>query len=162
MYRRGRSRGSPKFEASESSETAPNLPALDGTLLEVKIAEGMAPAAAMEHYKSRLYLLVRKLRDYKRSNPKLTRYDNDWWFPIVSKDSQFTSHFSGSSKKNRDEKVLSPDFASNLELTIQDFDILKNASNGRWKKAKQLGFPICIRKDQAIDWILLDEHEEEK
>jgi len=32
----------------------------------------------------------------------------------------------------------------------------------RWKKAKQLGFPICIRKDQAIHWILLDEHKEEK
>jgi len=136
MPRRGRSGGNPKFEASESSEITPDLLALNEKLLKVKIAEDMAPEEAMEHFKSRLYPLVEKLRDYKRSNPKLTRYDNDWWFPIVSKDSQFTSHFSGSTKKNRDEKVHSPDFASNLELTIQDFDILKNASNGRWKKVK--------------------------
>jgi len=58
----------------------------------------MAPEKAMEHFKSRLYPLVEKLRDFKRLNPKLTRYENDWWFPIVSKDSQFTSQYISGTK----------------------------------------------------------------
>jgi len=47
------------FEASESSEITPDLLALDDEkLLKVKIAEGMAPEEAMEHFKSRLYPLA--------------------------------------------------------------------------------------------------------
>jgi len=58
MPRRGRSGGDPKFEASESSEITSDLLALDEKLLKVKIAEGMAPEEAMEHFKSRLYPLA--------------------------------------------------------------------------------------------------------
>jgi len=58
---------------------------------------------------------------------KYDRVKTDWWFPIISKDDEFLSNLADTNNKNQEGfgKILFPDFASNLGLSVHEFNILK-------------------------------------
>ena len=161
MTRRAKYRGIEKFSPLEGTTIIESLPAVGISHLNSKIEDGMAHDAALTLLKSRMYPLVNKLREFKRNGA--SRDSTDWWFPIVAKEDRFVALYAGANQHstNHDSrKVQSSSLASNLGLTIKEFDMLTKATKGRWRKPKHLGFHVQFRKDQSIEWVLLDQVEE--
>ena len=158
---RCRTRAVHSREGNESIQNALHLPTINQDLVNGEICEKMPWNEALEQYKSRVFKLVGKLRKYKVKNG-YDREKTDWWFPIISKEDEFFSNLAGTYNKNQEGfgKTLFPDFASNLGLSICEFNILKNATKRRWKNpiAQNFGtFKFVLYKDQGVEWILLDE-----
>jgi len=158
MTTRTRSRGYAKFGAQDANENTSPLPAL-AKVTTKEDCERMTPTDALLHFKTRVYHLVNKLRVYKNEKG-CDRTLPDWWFPLISQENQMVKNWIGSNKHKSSSfsKTMCPSFASNLGLTITEFNILKNKTKGMWRKEKQLGFPVQFTKDQGVEWILLDEH----
>ena len=107
----------------------------------------------LHRYKSLVKPLLDRLREVQNSN--VPRDKTDWWFPIILDNCQFVA------KKNGGEsKVTFPSFAGHLGISTEEFRDLKNSTNGKWKKMKQIQFPCLFRKHAGIEWILLGENEE--
>jgi hypothetical protein len=159
MSSRTRSRGDAKFGGHDVNENTSPLPAL-AKVTTKEDSEQMSPTDALQHFKTLVYPLVNKLRKFRKETG-CDRGLTDWWFPLISKDDQFVSNWRGanSHKSLSVPKIMCPSFATNLGLTIDQFNTLKNRSKGMWRKGKQLGFPVNFTKDQGVEWILLDEHD---
>ena len=97
----------------------------------------MSTDNALAIYKHHLHKLVNMYRQFKNVNRNLKRIERDWWFPIlkttVSKTSAaFFTGRNGCDAQSRDlKKIYSPDLATVFGITISEFTILINKTNGR-------------------------------
>ena len=128
---------------------------------DLHIHSNMSTDDAMAIYRYHVHKLVNKYRKFKNSNRHLKRCDRDWWFPILkSTSSKKCSSFfpySNTTQSREKKKVYSPDFATVLGLSKDEFTILITQTKGRWKKSKQAKVSIQTRIAQNIQWIMLDE-----
>ena len=160
MARRREIGGFPKFEEGYEVQDMIEVFALPE---DSEIHADMSTDNAVAIFKHHLHNLVNKYRKFKNSNKNLSRNERDWWFPIekttVSKKSaKYFTGRNGSAADSRElRKFYSPDLASVFGMSVSEFTILINKTNGRWKKSAAMKVPIQTRKAQSIDWILIDE-----
>lgn len=102
-----------------------------------EIHSNMSKEDAEAIYKHHLYKLLNKFRRFKNNNKKLKRIDRDWWFPILKTTSTkksaeyFTGRNGCEAESHELKKAYSPDLATVFGITISEFTILINKTNGR-------------------------------